>query len=273
MIINVHGIDYAVEVKGEGDPLLLLHGFTGSKKTWAPFTSQWSKRYKTIAIDIIGHGETASPEDVAYYSMESVARSLNEILQTLGIEQTHLLGYSMGGRLALYFALHYPRVVMNLILESASPGLTSPVERNTRIENDHRLAERIISEGVGAFVAYWEKIPLFATQENLPEHVTSAIRKERLDQKAIGLANSLRGMGTGQQPSLWEALPTFRHSVLMVVGARDQKFVNIAERMKQCFEKSKIIVVPHVGHAVHVEDSIKFAKIVYEDFYHMIENH
>jgi len=261
-------------VQGKGYPLLLLHGFTGSHQTWLPFISHWSKRYKVIALDIIGHGQTESPEEVALYSMENVSKSINDILDVLGIDKVNVLGYSMGGRLGLHFALHYVKRVNGLMLESASPGLALKEEREARIQKDNTLSHRIEENGIESFVDNWEKIPLFSTQKHLPKVLKNAIRKERLQHQPIGLANSLRGMGTGRQPSLWEALAGFETSipVLLVAGEKDEKFLNIAQEMKRKLPMSFLIVFRRAGHALHVEVAEKFDKIVYDEFYRMIEH-
>src|SRR5690625_6877126 len=85
----------------------------------------------------------------------------NTLRDTLKITKIHLLGYSMGGRTSLSFANYYPEKINSLILESASPGIADPFERQRRKEADKALAEKILIEGVEAFVDYWEDLPLF----------------------------------------------------------------------------------------------------------------
>lgn len=268
LINNVH---YSYEIVGTGAPLLLLHGFTGSKNTWAPFIPMWSKKFQIISVDIIGHGETDSPEEVLPYTMPEVAEALEILLNNHGITKTHVLGYSMGGRLALYLMMTRPELIGSVLLESASPGLLSREEQESRIKHDTALADKIVRQGVEAFVNEWERIPLFSTQLSLPDAVKQRIRKERLSQTSQGLANSLRGMGTGMQPSLWESLTECHKQVMLVVGQLDTKFVNIAGEMEKQLPKCRKIVVEGVGHAVHVESPHIFGNIVYDDFSLMIE--
>lgn len=262
--IEANGVRYSVDVQGAGEPLLLLHGFTGTKKTWAKCLPEWTKRFQTIAVDIVGHGESDSPEDVRHYKMEAVADALEIVLDRLGVKKTHVVGYSMGGRLALYFTIMRPHRIGRALLESASPGLETPEERRARAERDDALADRIVACGLEAFVDEWENLPLFATQRDLPEDVRREIRRERLSQNPIGLAGSLRGMGTGCQPSLWDALPHCQTPITLVVGALDEKFVAIAERMAARLPRGVRRIVDGCGHAVHVERPDIFAKIVIE---------
>lgn len=265
MHIKVNGINYHVKTIGEGEPLLLLHGFTGTLQTWEPFINDWSRSFKLILIDIIGHGKTDHPEDVDRYSMDNVVHDLKEILHTLNIKKVHLLGYSMGGRVALSFSILYPEYVLSLILESSSPGLEPEEERLARIDKDNQLAERIERVGIHEFVDYWEKIPLFSTQEQrLSDVRKQSIRQERLENSTQGLANSLRGMGTGVQPSWWDRLAYFQKPVLLLVGEDDQKFCMIGEKMHKLFPNSKILIINDTGHAIHVEQPEIFGKIVFD---------
>ncbi|ANB62106.1 2-succinyl-6-hydroxy-2,4-cyclohexadiene-1-carboxylate synthase [Anoxybacteroides amylolyticum] len=263
MNVLVRGVSYYVEVVGEGEPLLLLHGFTGSVQTWYPFLSEWKER-KLVMIDIIGHGKTDSPDDIDRYTIESVAIDLYELLKQLGIEKVDVLGYSMGGRLALTFAIRYPQCVRMLILESSSPGLKTEEERNIRRKSDEVLAIMIEQYGVAAFVEKWEQLPLFATQKQLPFEQQENIRRERLSHSAKGLANSLRGMGTGNQPSWWEHLTSLSIPTLLLCGEWDEKFCQIALEMKERLPNAKLLKISHAGHAIHVEQPKIFAKIVNE---------
>ncbi|HEY7615650.1 MAG TPA: alpha/beta fold hydrolase, partial [Terriglobales bacterium] len=138
--LQVNGVRYHAEVEGSGLPLVLLHGFTGSSESWWQIRPALSKQFMTVTVDLLGHGLTEAPEDSQRYTMAFAAQDLAAIFSELQLSYTHLLGYSMGGRLALYLALHHPTLVKTLILESASPGLATEAERADRIQSDERLA-------------------------------------------------------------------------------------------------------------------------------------
>lgn len=262
MRIKVNDITYHVEVCGEGFPFLLLHGFTGDSSTWTPFCPVWGKHSKLIIPDIIGHGKTESPEDISRYKIESAAEDLILLMDQLGIEQVDLLGYSMGGRLALTLAFLYPERVRKLILESASPGIRTYEERLQRRMKDAELADFIKDQGVETFVDYWEAIPLFSTMGNLPDSMKELIREQRLSNNAKGLRNSLLGMGTGSQASWWGKLDLLGCEVLLLTGEMDEKFCNIAEKMAEEMNRASWIVINDCGHAIHVESKEKFGTIV-----------
>ncbi|WP_413308031.1 2-succinyl-6-hydroxy-2,4-cyclohexadiene-1-carboxylate synthase [Bacillus sp. 1P10SD] len=262
MDVVVEGLNYHVEVFGNGFPLVCLHGFTGDFTTWLPFVEEWSRHSKVIIPDIIGHGQTESPDSLDFYNIEAVAHNLYKLLDHIGVEQVDVLGYSMGGRLALTFAILFPHRVRKLILESASPGLPTEKEREIRRMNDVKLANFINEHGIQPFVDYWEEIPLFSTMKSLPKSINESIRSQRLNNSSIGLANSLRGMGTGSQPSWWGRLNEIEIDVLLLTGKKDNKFCLIAEKMLKELKNGAWMICENSGHAIHVEEKEKFGTIV-----------
>ncbi|WP_243291136.1 2-succinyl-6-hydroxy-2,4-cyclohexadiene-1-carboxylate synthase [Bacillus sp. FJAT-47783] len=263
MKMSVRGVNYFVEICGEGEPIVLLHGFTGDCSTWDEIQKDLA-HYQLIKVDILGHGQTDSPIEESRYQMEEVVEDLRNLLEQLQIHQAHFLGYSMGGRLALSFAAIYPNMVSSLILESSSPGLKLEQEKIDRRKSDERLASFILNNGMKAFVDYWERIPLFQSQSSLTNETRTQIRKQRLQNNPIGLANSLRGMGTGSQPSWWHKLHELKVPVLIICGEKDMKFCRIAQDMDDRLLNSRVHIVLNAGHAVHVEQSRIFGKIVSE---------
>ena len=254
----INGISYHYVVIGSGPPLVLLHGFTGSSENWQPHTSLLAEHFTVLTVDLLGHGETDAPHDPERYGMAQAAADLVELLDRTCKAPAHVLGYSMGGRLALYLAMMYPELVSSLILESASPGLADAPARRARIGQDEALADRIEAEGLDAFVDYWETLPLFATQQRLPVVLRRHLRDQRLRNRTTGLANTLRGMGTGVQPSLWEHLHEVSMSVLLLAGALDTKFVGIARQMYDLLPEAHLAIVPDAGHTIHLESPDAF---------------
>lgn len=263
--LNVNGYDVFVRQWHEQQEKIIvcLHGFTSTSATWEAFANEMPQ-YRIVAIDLIGHGETSAPAQASHYSMPIQVALLDDVLQTLNIEQFYLLGYSMGGRIALSYALTHEERVRALLLESASPGLAYEHERAARKEADDALAARIERDGVEAFVNDWERIPLFYSQTNLSPDVQRSIRAERLAQRAVGLANSLRGIGTGVQPSNWHRLEELSIPVILMTGELDEKFCLLAQKMQAFLEQSAHMTIPDVGHAIHVENLAQFATIVKE---------
>ena len=103
MKVVCRDVTYHVEVAGQGEPLLLLHGFTGNADTWSFLVPMLRESYQLIMVDIIGHGQTDSPKEVGAYEMEQAASDLVSILEKLEVSTAHVLGYSMGGATSLKF--------------------------------------------------------------------------------------------------------------------------------------------------------------------------
>lgn len=259
--IEINGTSYAYSIKGEGETIVLLHGFTGRKETWNEFMTHIGENYQFVTIDLPGHGQTKTNRTV---TMNEFVDDLYEFFRLLNIDSFHLLGYSLGGRSALSYAMKYQKSLKSLILESASPGLKTEKERQARIVLDETLVELLKSKGLTHFVSYWENIPLFRTQKSLPESKQEQVRNERLSQTAEGLIQSLRGMGTGAQSSWWENLHTLKIPVLLIVGSLDEKFIRINHEMNRLMKNSLLQIVEDAGHAVHLEQVEKFVKIVKE---------
>ncbi|UII55313.1 2-succinyl-6-hydroxy-2,4-cyclohexadiene-1-carboxylate synthase [Cytobacillus spongiae] len=255
---------YYVEMAGNGFPLFLLHGFTGDVTTWYSTSPYFASKAQLIFVDLLGHGKTAKPSNYERYDIQLIANDMVELLDKLGIEQVDILGYSMGGRLALTIAMLYPERVRKLILESASPGILFSNDRQERRRQDQQLAHFILEEGIERFVEKWENITLFQTQKNLPIDIQSQIRNQRRKNSELGLANSLLGMGTGSQSSWWNLLGECAVETLLITGELDLKFCTIAEKMQNMLAKCKWVNVNGCGHAIHVEEPEKFGTIVSE---------
>ena len=256
-----------VDVKGTGPPLLLLHGFTGSSGSWRPLLPALTERYTAISVDLLGHGRSDAPVDAARYGFTACLDDLARLLDRLDVARCACLGYSLGGRIALGLTVAHPSRIAALVMESASPGLADGAERAARRAADAALAARLESDGVDAFADAWMAQPLFASQARLDATTRAREREARSRHSAHGLANCLRGMGTGSQPSLWTALPALALPalalpVLLVVGAADHKFRRIAADMRVLMPRAEVAVIPDAGHATHLEEPAVFSAAV-----------
>lgn len=241
--------------------MVLLHGFTGSTQAWGAAGAALVERGVGVhAVDLPGHGRHAGEVDPARFTLDATLRVVEESVAASA--PMGLLGYSMGGRIALHYALSRPETVSRLVLEGASPGLADPVERAGRSASDDVLAGRLERWGIEAFVEHWEALPIFETQRALPPDVVTELRRRRLANDPASLAASLRGVGTGVLPPLWERLGEVSIPVLVVAGARDRKFAAIAERMTARLPDAELCIVEGAGHRVHLERPEAWAEAV-----------
>ncbi|MGE6488073.1 2-succinyl-6-hydroxy-2,4-cyclohexadiene-1-carboxylate synthase [Paenisporosarcina sp. NPDC076898] len=266
LVASVRGVNvsYSIKNKNALETILFLHGFTGSTKTWHPIIEQLPETVRCITVDLLGHGNTESPKDYKRYEMSEQLKDLHVLIQTLNITSFSLVGYSMGGRVALAYALSYPEYVRKLVLESASPGLDIEADRLSRIAADNQLAMKLESEGLSSFIDFWQDIPLFQSQKKLDEIKLQSIREDRMQQTASGLWNSLKGMGTGRQPSYWFRLNELKIPVTIITGELDEKFTIIGKQMTKQIQNSQHLEVSEAGHAIHVENPVQFATIIME---------
>jgi 2-succinyl-6-hydroxy-2,4-cyclohexadiene-1-carboxylate synthase len=233
--------------------ILFLHGFTQTGSSWEPVVAALGERYRSITPDIRGHG-TAS--DVVPVTLEAV---LDDIETLVGSESVTLVGYSMGGRIALHAALASPESVDRLVLIGASPGLADPGERAARRQADERLADEIERLSLDEFARRWAETPVLA---GLPAQARELAHADRLRNTPAGLGRALRGLGTGALPSLWERLGELRMPVRLLAGERDAKFRGIADRMAESVPGAVTVVVSGAGHAVHLEAPSTVAEVV-----------
>lgn len=231
--------------------IVLLHGFTHTGASWQPVVAALGERYMALAPDLRGHGSAGETEPVA---LEAVIADVDG----LAAGPFTLAGYSMGGRIALHVALAGPARVDRLVLIGASPGIADPVERDVRRRADERLAAEIERSSIEEFARRWAATPVLAGQ---PAGLARVVRADRLRNSTAGLARALRGLGTGALPSLWDRLGELMMPVVLIVGERDQKFREIAERMAAIHD-AELVVVPETGHAVHLEAPEAVAAII-----------
>jgi 2-succinyl-6-hydroxy-2,4-cyclohexadiene-1-carboxylate synthase len=234
--------------------VLLLHGFTHTGASWDPVVAALGERYRATAPDIRGHGSASGAQPV---TLEAVLEDLVSLIDSEAV----LAGYSMGGRVALHLALAEPARVARLVLIGASPGIAGSGERAARRAADERLAAEIVDSSLEAFAHRWAETPVLA---GLPEDVLGRAHADRMRSSTAGLARALRGLGTGALPSLWERLGELAMPVGLVVGARDERFLGVAQRMARSIRRVEVVVVPRAGHAVHLEAPERVAEIIAE---------
>lgn len=244
---------------------VFLHGFAGSSRDWERFGEAVDRLgLRAMAIDLPGHGDSESPADPVRFSVEETARDLNALLELTGIAEAHWVGYSMGGRIALYAAAKYPDRARSILAESASPGIEAEPDRAARRASDEALAREILARGVEWFAEHWAAQPVFATQATLSVHARAAVREARLRNSAAGLAGSLRGAGQGVQPFLGPLLPSIRCPSLFVTGSLDGKYGALADAMAAAIPGARRFTIPAAGHNVHLERPDAFERALVE---------
>lgn len=203
-----------------------LHGFLGAPSDWSALLPDAEcPDWPAIFADLPNLGELAD--------------RLND--STRGV---NLVGYSMGGRIALHMLVREPSRWKRAVIVSASPGMGDPTERAKRLGSDHRWAERFRTEAWPELLADWNRQSVFVDDRSAPLE-----RAEHLYDRAI-LAHALVAGSVAAQDDLTSALPDVSIPVLWVAGARDDKYALLARACAQTNPMFKLAVIPDAGHRV-----------------------
>jgi len=257
-----HDVSLHVELRGEGRPVVLLHGFTGDASTMLGIARPLAESRLVILPEMVGHGGSGIPDRVGAYGVDQMAAHVSTLCDRLDHPEFDLVGYSMGGRVALTLACNEPSRVRSLALIGASAGLADESERRQRRAADDALADRIERDGLGGFVDEWLSGPLFATQHRLGANHMATARDQRLGNDPHGLAMSLRGGGTGAMEPLHDHLADCEVPTLVIAGADDTKFSAIAESLAAVMPRSAVALIADSGHAAHIEQPAAVADAI-----------
>ena len=230
-------------------PVTCLHGFSQHGDSWRELTALVPGRYRWLTPDLRAT------------TLAGAASELLALWAAADVERTHLVGYSQGGRVALSVAAAHPERLLSLTTIGAHAGLDEPA-RTARRAEDRALADRIEREGVDWFAAYWAARPLFAGLSRRGPAFLARLDAGRRRNDASHLAATLRGMGAAATEPFWDRLGRITVPTLLVAGAEDARYVELAGRLREAIPEAEVAVVPEAGHAVHLERPVGFAALL-----------
>jgi len=256
-----------VTVTASPPAVVALHGFTGSGAAFGDAVNGLLGADSTGHDSVgrtPGHGPTTtrSPDLPGHGTAEAYrqATCFEDVSAQLALDiagrcgyGVDLVGYSMGGRLALHLACTQPGLVGRLVLISACPGIEDENKRSSRRFSDEQLAVSLETDGIEVFVEHWEALPLFAGIARLDAGVRSELDRQRIACDAAGLALALRCMGTGSQPWLGNWLAGLDLPVLLIAGSEDEKYATIARQMHDLIPRARLAIIDNSGHCPHLE--------------------
>ncbi len=219
-------------------PVVALHGFTQNRRCWGPFADLVSRDHRWNPLDLPGHGlrsnDRRSFDDLSDELVEATADGV-------------LLGYSMGGRVALHVALHPRQRLKGLVLMSTTAGIDNEQLREKRRHSDAQLGERLKMIGLEPFLNEWSALPLFVgtPRENL-------CTPQRLTNDPQGLIHALLDLGTGVQAALWDRLDTLGVPTLIIVGEHDEHYRQLGSRLHADIAGSTLVTIANASHAPHL---------------------
>jgi pimeloyl-ACP methyl ester carboxylesterase len=237
---RVNGVELNYEVRGDGYPLVLAHGFTASMDMWDDQTPAFAEKYRVVTYDIRGHGASEAPADLASYDLWTCVEDQRRLMDHLDIEEAHVGGLSMGGMIAMRFALKYPERVRALLLCDTGPGLQGP--HRHWFDALYGSAGNVVrTQGMGAWRSrMWPLLAqIFPPDGQLPAGVRRHL--DGLDRMSpdgfLGGAQALR-----DQDSVLERLTEIRAPALIVVGDRDLLLTDSRAMQKRIAENQFVLI-------------------------------
>lgn len=264
------GCAIAAACRESAVPLILLHGFAQSSASWNATASELAATGRPVyALDLVGHGGSERPANPRAYALDAQGEALLAFARLIadveGVRPS-VLGYSMGGRVTLAALHRDPRAFSAVILEAAGFGSATQAEREAAAKRDAACATRLRADGLEAFMDFWEQLPLFASQRDLPPDVRERLRAGRMANDAEALARTFEQAGQHVMPSRAETLETLAvlraggTPLLYLAGERDEKYRALAA---QAAEAGAVMrVVPGAGHNAHLEAPAAFVQEV-----------
>ena len=238
----------ALSVAGEGDLLLFLHGIGGRRQNWEAQLRFFSTLYRAAAWDARGYGDSddyEGPLDFAVFSAD-----LLRVLEHLGAEKTHLVGLSMGGRIARNFALHHPERVRSLVLANTSPGFG------------------VMSGGeLRAFVEQRRKLDPEAQAKRLlgPSPPAEAYEKLVGSLRAVHRESYLKTVEASTAQDLAAPIEKIRAPTLVITSTADNLYpASIAQDMARRIPGARLVVIEGAGHLSNLERPQEFNQAVAE---------
>lgn len=246
-------------------PFVLLHGFAQTPASWDQVAALLAKKGCEVHAPFLM--ELAWGQEPV--SLERLCAALAGFVRSVGIDAGRppvLVGYSMGGRIAAQtVALHQDLPVAAVVLESAGLGPRTPQEREKLRHRNADWAKHAHENGTEAFMQWWESLPLFASQQALPQAVRDRQRVERLSYPPADLAVQLEAWGQHNQLDWGETAACLqslaqRVPVAYFAGEEDAKYCGKARELAQAATSVRVCVFPQVGHNIHLEDPIAFTE-------------
>jgi pimeloyl-ACP methyl ester carboxylesterase len=247
---EVNGTRLYYAMAGSDPPLVFIHGFSLDRRMWDDQFAVFARRHQVISYDLRGFGKSALPNGESYQH----EADLKALLDYLGIERADLVGLSLGGMVAIDFALVYLQSVHALVLVDALfAGYKWSAEWDARTGLVWEIAAK---DGIAAAKQLWLDHPLF---EPIRERPQAASRLSQMTEDYSGWHFVNDNPAASPEPPAAERLHEINARTLAVVGERDlPDFHHMAAAIEQQVSGARKVVLPAVGHMTNMEDAQGF---------------
>ena len=232
--------------------IVFLHGFLGAGSDWGEIAAPLAEDYFCVCPDLPGHGANITRDFDAQLSIPQLALELRALCAALSLNAPIVVGYSLGGRVALAVAVRHPEIMQALMLESTSAGLDTEAERQARAATDDARAAVLLADGIAAFMRTWYAAPLFESLQMRPQ-LLAKLQAARMCNDARWMSKVVSELSPGRAASVWAELPSVRLRTLLLAGALDVRYTESAQRMAAAMPNAICTVVADAGHNVHLE--------------------
>jgi len=260
-LASINGLNLYYEVTGKGFPLVWIHEWGGSFRSWESQVKFFSRHYQVVTYNARGYPPSDIPSEPGAYSQENAVEDLYRLLFHLGIKEAYVGGLSMGGTTALNFGITHPDMARVLIVASAGSGTTNreQFERETR-----RLAQQLETEGVAAVAEFFTRGPTRVQLQRKDPKSWQAFYEDFGLHSARGLALTMKGVVLKRQTmyALQSKLQRLDVPALIMVGDEDDACIEPAIFLKRNIPKSGLLVFPQSGHLINLEDPDLFNRAV-----------
>jgi pimeloyl-ACP methyl ester carboxylesterase len=267
--VSVNGIDLYYEDTGTGFPVVFCHEFAGDHRAWDPQVRFFDRLYRCITYSQRGFPPSTVPTDPGAYSQEMLIEDLRGLVDHLGIQQAHFVGFSMGGSVVLNFALRYPELCRSIVVAGTGSGTTG----RERFEQDiQRVVELIRSRGMHAFAQTYAEGPTRQPFKRKDPHGWSIFRAQLAEHSPDGQAYSMQGVMLTRPTifSLESRLRELSVPTLIAIGDEDEPCVDVAVFLKRTLPSAGLLVLPQSGHTINLEEPALFNAALL-DFFRMAE--
>lgn len=237
--IERSGAKLYYHVDGQGPAVLLSHGFSATSAMWAGQIAAFKAQYRIITWDMLGHGESDSPDDPSLYTVEGTVNDMAAILDVCGVDRAVIGGHSLGGFMSLAFNVKFPQRVRALMLFNTGPGYKSDEARAQWNVMTEKQARAFATRGLAA-VGHSEEM-------QLGTHRT-----------ALGLEHGSRGMLAQANAQIIDSLPAISVPALVLVGEKDRGYLAAADYMTSKIPDGRKVLIPDAGHAANIHQPAAF---------------
>ena len=259
------------EEVGTGSSILFVHEFAGDFRSWAPQVRALARRHRCITYNARGYPPSDVPADPGSYSQQRACDDIKAVLDTLGIDQAHIVGLSMGGFATLHFGLNYPERALSLVVAGVGYGAERGEQAKFKGEADI-IAARLRNDGMVAFAESYSVGPTRVQFQNKDPDGFREFAQMLAAHSAEGAAHTQQGVQK-ERPSLYDLearLQTLQVPVLIVTGDEDWPCLQPNLFLKQVIPSAALQVVPNTGHTVNLEEPDLFNQAV-ADFVAQVE--